>query len=72
MLSEEQLRLILSRLDMVRFEILKVRAALLSEEELDEEERKELEEARREIQEGRKVVYDRNPIGFNPPTPPDF
>jgi len=37
---------------MVRIELLRLRAMLLPEEELDEEEKRELEEARKEIKEG--------------------
>ena len=39
-------------MDMVRLEILKLRAMLLPEDELKEDEAKELEEARKEISEG--------------------
>ncbi|RLE72901.1 MAG: hypothetical protein DRZ80_06785 [Thermoprotei archaeon] len=51
-IGEHQLKLILDRLDMVRVELLRLRAMLLPEEELDEKEKEELEEARKEIKEG--------------------
>ena len=50
--TESQLNQVLNRLDMVRLEILKLRAMLLPEDELNEDEAKELEEARKEISEG--------------------
>lgn len=53
--TEDQLRLVLDKLDTVRLEILRLRAMLLPEEELSEEEKKELEEARREMAEGSSV-----------------
>lgn len=53
--TESQLRLVLDRLDMVRLELLRLRAVLLPEEELSGKEKKELEEARKEIAEGSGV-----------------
>ncbi|MCC6005409.1 MAG: hypothetical protein LM590_13810 [Thermofilum sp.] len=53
--TEEQLRLVLGRLDLVRIELFKLRAMLLPEEELSEEEKKELAEAKKEIAEGLSV-----------------
>jgi len=57
-LNEDQLRIVLDKLDMVRLELLRLRAALLPEEELSEEERKELEGARREIKKGLGVSLE--------------
>ena len=54
-LTESQLRLVLEKLDAVRLELLRLRAMLLPEEELSEEERRELEDARREIKEGKYI-----------------
>ena len=51
--TEDQLRLVLNKLDMVR-----LRAALLPEEELSEEEKRELEAARKEMREGLSVSLE--------------
>ena len=56
--TESQLNLVLNRLDLVRIEILRLRAMLLPEEELTGEEAKELEEARKEIAEGSGVTLE--------------
>lgn len=56
--TESQLNLVLDRLDMVRLEILRLRAMLLPEGELRGEEAKELEEARKEIAEGSGVTLE--------------
>jgi len=45
-------------LDLVRLEILRLRASLLPEEELNEKEKKELEEARREIEAGQYIKLE--------------
>jgi len=50
--------MVLKRLDLVRLEILRLRAILLPEEELTGEEAEELEEARKEIAEGSGVTLD--------------
>ena len=55
MISERELKLVLDRLDRVRLELLRLRAMLLPEEEISEDERRELEKARREIEEGLSV-----------------
>ena len=54
-LTESRLRLVLEKLDAVRLEWLRLRAMLLPEEDLSEEERRELEDARREIEEGKYI-----------------
>ena len=54
-ISERDLKLVLDRLDRVRLELLRLRAMLLPEEEISEDERRELEKARREIEEGLSV-----------------
>jgi len=56
--TESQLNLVLNRLDLVKLEILRLRAMLLPEEELTGEELKELEEARKEIGEGSGVTLE--------------
>jgi len=53
--TESQLKLVLDKLDVVRLELLRLRAMLLPEEELSGKEKKELEKARREIAEGSGV-----------------
>jgi len=40
-ITEEQLKLVLDKLEQIRIELLKLRAMLLPEEELSEEEKKE-------------------------------
>jgi hypothetical protein len=47
--TENQLELVLERLDMIKLEILRLRAMLLPEEELSGKDAKELEEARKKI-----------------------
>ena len=46
--TEEQLKLVLDKLDLIWIELFKLRAMLLPEEELSEEEKKELAEAKKE------------------------
>lgn len=52
------MNLVLDRLNLVRLEILRLRAMLLPEDELSAEEAKELEEARKEIAEGSGVALE--------------
>jgi len=56
--TESQLNLVLNRLDLIRLEILRLRAMLLPEDELTGEETKELEDARKEIAEGSGVTLE--------------
>lgn len=56
--TESQLNLVLDRLDLVRLELLRLRAMLLPKEELSVEEAKELEEARKEIAEGSGITLE--------------
>jgi len=51
-LDENQLKLVLEKLDSVRLELLRLRAMLLAEEELSEKEKGELEEALEESKKG--------------------
>jgi len=53
--TEEQLKLVLDKLDLIWIELFKLRAMLLPEEELSEEEKKELAEAKKEIAEGLSI-----------------
>jgi len=50
--SKTQLKQVLDKLDSVKFELLRLRATLLPQEELSNEEGKKLEEARKEIKKG--------------------
>lgn len=50
--SEDQLRQVLDKLDSLRLEILRLRAMLLPQGELSKEEAAKLEEARKEIAKG--------------------
>jgi len=56
--NEEPLKVVLDKLDLIRIELCKLRAMLLPEEELSEEEKKELADARREIAEGVSVSLE--------------
>ena len=56
--TEDQLRLVLNKLDMVRLELLRLKATLLPEEELSEEKKRELEAARKEMKEGLSVSLE--------------
>ena len=56
--TEDQLKLVLDKLDMVRLELLRLRAALLPEEEISEEEKKELEAARKEMKKGLSISLE--------------
>ena len=53
--TEDQMKLVLHKLDAVRLELLRLRSMLLPEEEISEKERKALDEARKEIAEGSGV-----------------
>ena len=57
-ITENQLRLVLERLDRVKLEILRLRAMLLPEEKLSREDAKELEEARKEIVKGSGIPLE--------------
>jgi len=56
--TEEQLKLALDKLDLIRIELFKLRAMFLPEEELSEEEKKELAEANKEIAEGLSISLE--------------
>lgn len=48
-ITSEEAKLIMDKLDSIRLELLRLRAAILPEEELGEEEIRELEEAKKEV-----------------------
>lgn len=54
-LADEHVKTVLSKLDAVKLELLRLRALLLPEGELTERERREIEAARREYAKGRSV-----------------
>ncbi|MCX6642012.1 MAG: hypothetical protein NTV15_01310 [Candidatus Bathyarchaeota archaeon] len=51
--SEQQISIVVDRLDQVKIELLRLRALLLPEEALTPEELKELDESRAEVKDGR-------------------
>ena len=56
--NNSDVKLVLEKLDSVQFELLRLRALLLSEEEVSEEEKKKLCAALREIAQGQKISLD--------------
>jgi len=56
--NEEQLNVVLDKLDLNRIELCKLRAVLLPEEELSEKEKRELADAEREIAGGLSVSFE--------------
>jgi len=57
--SESQLSTVLSKLDMIRLELLRLRAMLLPEEELSKAEKEELDEARKEAEKSLGVSLEK-------------
>ena len=53
--NENDLKLVLEKIDSVKLEILRLRAMLLPEEEVTEEEKKEIEAAEKEMEKGSKI-----------------
>jgi len=53
--TKNELKQVLNKLDTVRLELLRLRAMLLPEEEINEEEKKQLKKARKEIAKGSGV-----------------
>ncbi|MCW4044551.1 MAG: hypothetical protein NWE94_03425 [Candidatus Bathyarchaeota archaeon] len=53
--SNEDLKIVLNKLDGVKLELLRLRAMLLPEEEATEIEKKEIKKAKRELAKGAKV-----------------
>ena len=56
--SEDELKLVLEKLDTVKLELIRLRAMLLPEEEATDEEKKELAKAKKEIQKGSKIKFN--------------
>ena len=56
--NKAEVKLVLEKLDSVQLELLRLRALLVPEEEVSEEEKKKLCAARREIAEGQKISLD--------------
>jgi hypothetical protein len=54
-INNDEVKLVLKKLDSVQLELLRLRAMLLPEEEVSEEEKKKLEAARNEIAKGQKI-----------------
>jgi len=61
-MPEKDISLIVDKLDQVRLEILRLRAALIPEEEPTPDERKALEEAQREIREGAAAALTKHAL----------
>lgn len=53
--NNDDLKMVLDRLDTVKLELLRLRAMLLPEEEATEQEKKEIKKAKREIAKGLKM-----------------
>jgi hypothetical protein len=51
--NEQQITQVINRLDLIKVELIRLRATLLPEEELTPEEKSELEKSRKDIEEGR-------------------
>jgi hypothetical protein len=58
MVSKEELKIVLSKLDDVQIELMRLRAMLLPEVESTEEEKKEIEASTQEFKIGRKVKLE--------------
>jgi hypothetical protein len=57
--NNNELKLVLQKLDNVQLELLRLRAMLLPEEEATEEEKKEIEKAKKEIEKGSKTTLEK-------------
>jgi len=53
--NEQQITQVINRLDLIKVELIRLRATLLPEEELTPEEKRELEKSRRDIEEGLRL-----------------
>ncbi len=58
MTTEQEMRTVLNKLDSVKLELLRLRAMLIPEEELDANERKQLKQALREIKQGKTISLE--------------
>jgi len=57
-MDEDELKLVLEKLDTVKLELLRLRAMLLPEEEATDQEKKEIAEATQEIEKGSTVKLE--------------
>ena len=57
-INNAEVKLVLEKLNSVQLELLRLRALLLQEEEVSEEEKKKLDAARKEIAKGQKISLD--------------
>jgi hypothetical protein len=53
--NNDDLKMVLNKLDTVKLELLRLRAMLLPEEEATEQEKKEIKKAKQEIAKGSKI-----------------
>ena len=56
--NNDEVKMVLKKLDSVQLELLRLRAMFLPEEEVSEGEKKKLETARNEIAKGQKISLD--------------
>ena len=56
--NENELKMVLEKLDSVQLEILRLRAMLLPQEEATAEEKKQIKVAKNEIESGSKVIAE--------------
>ena len=56
--NKAEVKLVLEKLDIVQLELLRLRAMLLPDEEVSEEEKKKIDAARKEIAKGQKISLD--------------
>jgi len=56
--NENELKMVLEKLDSVQLEILRLRAMLLPQEEATAEEKKQIKAAKNEIESGSKVIAE--------------
>ncbi len=56
--SNADVKMVIEKLDSVKLELLRLRALLLPEEEVPDEEKKKLDAARKEIAKGQKISLD--------------
>ena len=56
--NNDEIKMVLKKLDSVQLELLRLRAMLLPEEEISENEKKKLEAARNEIAKGQKISLE--------------
>jgi hypothetical protein len=57
-IAREQITQVINRLDLIKVELIRLRATLLPEEELTPKEKRELEKSRRDVEEGRRTSLE--------------